>query len=418
MNTINSKTLRAGHVFSAPVFVEDGNMLVPAGIPLRQKDIDFINTWDIETVETEGHITNTADTIFTLPPDSKPELEPEPVPQKAPAKMITPSAPMPVVIPKLGKDEIKKISIMESHKNSAPYRVYTNLIDKLDSIFLAIADRINVEMRIIDNISTQLIQELRDHRDNFIEFILGGEIKRKELAKNSLNTAILSALTAQELKLANHKILHIVMGSLLHDVGMLILPKEILEKRGGLSDSELKQIQNHPNFSAKIISKELFGPREVNLIALQHHERWDGKGYPEHTLGPDIDIGARIVSVADAFEAMVSNKSYRNSIVGYQAMKNLLSDNSRRFDPAVIRAFSKIMGIYPIGSIVMLNGELLARVVGIHPEAPLRPIIRMLLDEFGKVYKADEGKIVDLLNEKSLFIKNAIDLKDISGSNA
>jgi HD-GYP domain-containing protein (c-di-GMP phosphodiesterase class II) len=273
-------------------------------------------------------------------------------------------------------------------------------------------------MRIIDNISTQLIQELKDHRDNFIDFILGGEILGKELAKSSLNTAILSALTAQELKLANHKILHIVMGSLLHDVGMLILPKEILEKRGSLSDGELKQIQNHPNFSAKIISKELFGPREVNLIALQHHERWDGKGYPEHTLGPDIDVGARIVSVADAFEAMVSNKSYRNSIVGYQAMKNLLSDNSRRFDPAVIRAFSRIMGIYPIGSIVLLNGDLLARVVGIHPEAPLRPVIRMLLDEFGKVYKADEGTIVDLLNEKSLFIKNAVDLKDLSGTNA
>jgi HD-GYP domain-containing protein (c-di-GMP phosphodiesterase class II) len=418
MNMINSKTLRTGHVFSASVFMEDGNMLVPAGIPLRQKDIDFINTWDIETVETEGHITNTADSIFALPPDAKPELDTEQAPKKASAYIIAPPIPIPVAIPKLGKDAIKKISIRESHRNSVPYRVYTNLIDKLDSIFMAIADRINVEMRIIDNISTQLIQELKDHRDDFIDFILGGEILGKEIAKSSMNTAILSALTAQELKLANHKILHIVMGSLLHDVGMLILPKEILEKRGGLSDAELRQIQNHPNFSAKIISKELFGPREVNLIALQHHERWDGKGYPEHTLGPDIDIGARIVSVADAFEAMVSNKSYRNSIVGYQAMKNLLSDNSRRFDPAVIRAFSRIMGIYPIGSIVLLNGDLLARVVGIHTEAPLRPVIRMLLDEFGKVYKADEGTTVDLLNEKSLFIKNAVDPKDLSGTNA
>jgi HD-GYP domain-containing protein (c-di-GMP phosphodiesterase class II) len=417
MNTISSKTLRPGHVFSTPVFIEDGNMLAPAGLPLRQRDIDFLKTWDIETVETEGHITNTQDTQFSILSDFKHELAQEQA-AKAQSYVVAPPVPIPVAVPKLGKDAVRKISIRESHRNSVPYRVYTTLIDKLDSVFMAISDRVSAEMRIIDNISTQLIQELRDHRDDFVDFILGGEILGKDLAKNSLNTAILSALTAQELKLPNHKILHIVMGSLLHDVGMLLLPKGILEKRGSLSDVELEQIQNHPNYSARIISKELFGPREVNIIALQHHERWDGKGYPEHILGPDIDIGARIVTVADAFEAMVSNKSYRNSIVGYQAMKNLLADNSRRFDPAVIKAFTKVMGIYPIGSIVLLNGDLLARVVGIHPEAPLRPVIRMLLDELGKVYKADEGKIVDLLNEKSIFIRNAVEPKNLLGPNA
>ena len=407
MNTIDAKILKPGLVFSAPVFVEDGNMLVPARVPLRQKDIDLLTTWDIETVETEGGIINDRDE--GIEKDKEIEIEVE---KELPPPLRTDS-----ILPKL-KQESVKFSISQVQDNTGPYRAYISLIEKLDLIFIAIADRLDVEIRNIDNICAQLLQELRDHRESFIDFILGGEVSGHDLAKSSLNTAILSTLTAQELKLAHHKVLHIVMGALLHDVGMLRLPKGVLDKKGGLSDAELELVKSHTGHTSKIVTKELFCAQEVNLIALHHHERWDGRGYPEHILGPDIDIGARIVSVADAFEAMVSKKSYRNSMMGYQAMKNLLADNSRRFDPGVIRAFSKVMGIYPIGSIVLLNSGLLARVIKVHADAPLRPVIQMLLDEFGKVLKPDQGEIIDLLTEKTLYIKNAIDPKDFSGADA
>jgi len=81
----------------------------------------------------------------------------------------------------------------------------------------------------------------------------------------------------------------------------------------------------HPLLSYRIITKELMYPDDVGLIGLQHHERWDAEGYPRKTEGTEIDVLARIVSVADAFEAMVSEKPYRNSMIGYAAMKALLS---------------------------------------------------------------------------------------------
>jgi HD-GYP domain-containing protein (c-di-GMP phosphodiesterase class II) len=171
----------------------------------------------------------------------------------------------------------------------------------------------------------------------------------------------------------------------------------------------------HPLYAYKIVCKELLYSEDVGVVALQHHERWDGDGYPRRIAGADIELSARIVTVADAFEAMVSEKSYRNSMVGYQAMKNLLSDNSRRFDPDVLKAFIRTMGIYPIGSIVLLNNGSVARVVEVHGEAPLRPRIRILIDEFGKAYEQDEGETIDLLSEKGLFIARAIDPKDFSG---
>ena len=238
------------------------------------------------------------------------------------------------------------------------------------------------------------------------------------MAKSLVNTAILSALIAMEMKMPNHKVLQVVTGALLHDVGMLRMPKEIVEKKGGLSDAELQRIQAHTLYTYKIVNKELLYPEEVGLIALQHHERWDGEGYPRRLSGTTIDIGARIVSVADAFEAMVSQKPYRNSMMGYQAMKNLLSDNLRRFDPDVIKAFIQTMGIYPIGSIILLNNGAMARVMDVQATAPLRPTIRILADEFGKVFNKNEGDLVDLLVEKSLFIARAVDPKEIAGKDA
>jgi len=414
MNVVNTSDLRPGQIFSAPVYSESEYMLVSANVPLRQRDIDVLNTWGIEYVRTDGELIDTNKPI--IPTESSEQI------MKALEEQIRSAIGEPEEIPeveaieenegKKGESPEKaaiKFSITDVRQNSGTYRKYKSLIEKVNALFSGLKSGADVDMRSINNLCVQLLQDLRDNMDNFVEFILGGEVSGHELAKSSVNTAILSALTAQELKLPNHKINNIVAGALLHDVGMLRLSKGITEKKGGLSDAEFEQIKSHTVHSSKIVSKELFGNNEVNLIALHHHERWDGKGYPDQLAGNAIDMGARIVSVADAFEAMVSKKSYRESIVGYQAVKNMLADNARRFDPAVIMAFTKIMGIYPIGSIIRLNDESVARVLSVNSNAPMRPIVEILISKAGQIYKSGKGEVIDLLADKSLFIKKAMD---------
>jgi len=412
MNVVNTSDLRPGQIFSEPVYSESEYMLVSANVPLRQRDIDVLNTWGIEYVRTDGEIIETNKPKQNIPIESSEQI------LKALEEQIRNAIEEPEELPEVKKEKKAeespekaaiKFSITDVRQNSSPYRKYKSLIEKVNSLFNGLKSGSDIDMRSINNICVQLLQDLRENPDNFVEFILGGEVSGHELAKSSVNTAILSALTAQELRLPNHKINNIVAGALLHDVGMLRLSKGITEKKGGLSEAELEQIKSHPLHTSKIVTKELFGPHEVNLIALQHHERWDGQGYPDKLRGGAIDIGARIVSVADAFEAMVSKKSYRDSIIGYQAIKNLLSDNERRFDPAVIIAFTKIMGIYPIGSIVRLNDGSLARVVSLHIDAPMRPNVQMLTDNMGNALSAGNMPVVDLLETRKLFIKEAID---------
>ena len=424
MNVVNTSDLRPGQVFSAPVYSEGEYMLVSANVPLRQRDIDVLNTWGIEYVRTDGELTETKHNLNLKDESSEVIIkgleeqikeaikeEEEIIPEEIIPEKISPKKVSEEDSEPENKGPIK-FSITDVRQNSSPYRRYKTFIDKLNSLFAELKSGLDIEMRQVDNICIQLLQDLRESPDSFVGFILGGEVSGNELAKSSVNTAILSALTSQELKLPNHKIHNIVSGALLHDIGMLRLSKGITEKKGGLSEAELEQIKSHPLHTSKIVTKELFGPHEVNLIALQHHERWDGQGYPDKLSGQAIDIGARIVSVADAFEAMVSKKSYRNSMIGYQAIRNLLSDNARRFDPAVIIAFTKIMGIYPIGSIVRLNDTSLARVVSIHIDAPMRPKVQMLTDRKGNALSTGSMAIVDLLEDRTLFIKQAIDPAD------
>jgi hypothetical protein len=285
------------------------------------------------------------------------------------------------------------------------------LVQRLDIVFSHVVTGIALDSLTINELTGQLLTAIRGERGRFVGYILGGKVNGHDLAKSSINSAILSAMIAQELKLPPHKVMQIITGALLHDLGMLRLPKEILAKRGGLSQEEIQLMRSHPLHTYRIVSKEMNYPDDVGLIALQHHERWDGQGYPGQISGENIDIGARILSVADAFEAMVSKKPYRNSMVGYEAMKALMSDNQSRFDPEVLKAFIAIMGIYPIGSIVVLNDGAIGRVTEVLPGAPLRPKVQILIDKTGK--KQQNREILNLLAEKSRFIARALNPKEL-----
>jgi HD-GYP domain-containing protein (c-di-GMP phosphodiesterase class II) len=306
------------------------------------------------------------------------------------------------------EDPRRLLSLEEVSEPSDSYKDYLNQVSFLDRIFKTIVRGGRADIHTVDTIAQRLLTVARDKPGGLINYILGGEVRRHELAKNAVNTAILSAHIALEMKFPSHRIMQTITGALLHDVGMLRLPSELVKKTGALSTEELRRMQTHTLYSYRIVHEEMNYSTEMGTLVLQHHEHWDGSGYPQGMAGEEIHFGARIVSVCDAFEAMVSEKPYRNSMLGYQAMKNLLADNSRRFAPDVLKALITVMGIYPIGSIVLLNSGAMARVVNVRREAPLRPRLVVLVDQSGKVFQQSQGERIDLLLEKSLYIVRAI----------
>ncbi len=423
--------LTEGMRFSAPVFFDDGeNMLVSKGSPIKARELKALDRWKISFVLTagapvSGDYNDDADDVEE--PEELSELEDldeagaaevEPV-RGASGRPVAPTARDAGEVAS-SRDEVAGIDgleytteqilkLPEVLENTELYSAYHGLIASLDTVFSAIRDQKEIRARAIDQIVNELISLVQRERSGVLGFILGGDVREMELAKSSINTAILSIIIGEHIGLPRHRLLQVTTGALLHDVGMLKIPSSIINKDGKLDDNEQQVMKSHTFYGYKQIVNELMYADEVGKAAVQHHERWDGEGYPGKLSGQNIDIGARIISVADAFEAMVSPKSWRDSMVGYRAMKNLLSDNARRFDPDIIKAMIQSMGIYPVGSIVLMNNSVIARVVESNREAPLRPKIRVLIDEFAKPFTQNEGEVIDLTKNRTMFIARAID---------
>lgn len=397
--------LEEGMRFTSPVFFDDGeNMLVSRGVPIKTRELAVLDRWKISFVLTAGtpvlDDSQLADENEFAELDEIEELdepdEPEPLSESATLDAIEYTSEQILKLPEvLANDEL--------------YQAYYALIRDLDVVFSDIREKREIRTRGIDRIVNELMALVHDNRSDIVGFILGGDVQEMELAKSSVNIAILSMIIASHLELPRHRVLQIATGALLHDVGMLKIPDSIISKEGSLDETETQLMRSHTFYGYKTIVNELLYADEVGKAAVQHHERWDGDGYPGKLAGQNIDIGARVISVADAFEAMVSPKAYRDSMVGYQAMRNLLADNARRFDPDIIKAMIQSMGIYPVGSIVLMNNSSIARVIESHREAPLRPVIRILIDEFAQPYTLDEGERINLMENRTLFIARAID---------
>ncbi len=371
MKTIRTTDLRDGMRFDKPVYMDGENVFVPAGIPIRQKDIERLLRWEIHEVRTDGSLMEEG---------------------------LGPSAPA---------AETSRVAEAPTGK-SAPDS-YLRAIDEYEHVATSVAAGEAAERPQIDATVGALLDRVKENRNEMIQVVLMGGRVERTIAAGVVGVTILSTVTGMVLKLSGHRLIQLATAALLHDIGMVKVPKSILKKSDRLTADEMNQIRTHPLYSYRVISKEMKYPEEIGVIALQHHERWDGQGYPRKLRGEDINIAARIIAVADAYVAMINDRPHRDSMIGYSAMKTILNDNGRAFDPKILKAFIESMGIYPIGSIVQLNSSAIGRVVQIHADAPLRPAIELIIDEFGN--RRGEREVVDLLDRKEAFIVKAVDPK-------
>ena len=131
-------------------------------------------------------------------------------------------------------------------------------------------------------------------------------------------------------------------GGILHDIGKIGVSEAILLKPGPLSDDEIAQLRRHPEIGARIVSQMRFA-REVGPIILAHHEHWDGSGYPHGLRGEEIPIGARIITIVDAYDAMTTNRPYRAALGSDQVVKRLRAGRGTQFDPSVLDVFLTLL---------------------------------------------------------------------------
>lgn len=202
---------------------------------------------------------------------------------------------------------------------------------------------------------------------------------------HSLNVAIYSIAMARELNYSEEEQITLGIGALLHDIGKTQIPKEILQKPSKLIDKEMELIKSHTELGFNILRK----CHEISTVsahcAYQHHERIDGTGYPRGIEGKEIHKFAKIISVADVFDAVCSNRVYAKAVLPHVGMELLFAGAGTQFDLDIIRAFRRTISIYPVGLTVILNDNRKAIVAEQNKNNSERPIVRVIEEDMKKV---------------------------------
>lgn len=215
------------------------------------------------------------------------------------------------------------------------------------------------------------------------------------LYKHCYQVGVYAMVMAVQLGFPKEKVREIALGSFLHDIGKLCIPREIINKPGRLTPQEYEEVQRHTVYGYDILRQKRSFPLLSAHIALQHHERLDGSGYPRKLKGDEIHEYAKMVAVADVYDALTSRRSYREALLPSVAMEWLYAGSGRQFETRYLAAFRNAIVLYPVGLTVKLSTGERAVVVDNNTSAPQRPIVRIFEDAEGRAvvpYELDLSK--------------------------
>lgn len=224
--------------------------------------------------------------------------------------------------------------------------------------------------------------------------------------EHSVNCCVLGLIMGINSSYNEFKLRNLGLGLLLHDIGKMLIPNEILNKPGTLDPFEFKQIMAHPQNGYRLLQHDDSIPPVARIICLQHHERCDGSGYPRSLAGDSIHEFSKIAAVVDVYDALTSDRVYRRAYRPHQAVAYIKAQSGHRFDNYTVQGFLKHIAPYPLGTTVRLTTGDEAVVVALNEKAPDRPTVRLFRDKFGT--DIDPVQEIDLSKEENVHILEVV----------
>ncbi|MFD1173825.1 HD-GYP domain-containing protein [Oceanobacillus picturae] len=201
--------------------------------------------------------------------------------------------------------------------------------------------------------------------------------------QHSLNVTIYSLAIGVELNYSTKQLTEIGVGAMLHDIGKMFIDPEILQKPDRLSDEEFEIIKGHTQVGYDYLRKHQYMPTVISHCAYQHHERLDGSGYPRGIHGEEIHTYAKVIGIADVFDAVTSSRVYRDAMLPHEGLEILYAGAVNLFDKEMIEAFKRSVVAYPNGLTIELSDGRIGVVIRQNTNLCDRPVVR-ILEESGK----------------------------------
>jgi|WetSurMetagenome_2_1015567.scaffolds.fasta_scaffold01263_7 putative nucleotidyltransferase with HDIG domain len=333
-----------------------------------------------------------------------------PLPE-SPEEPVQPAAPAPVKdaeSERLWEEKKKRIELQKAHRKK---------IIKCEKQFAASVETVRNVMKNIEGGDVESVKEA----DSLLQTIVDDLLVEKDTAVqlmtsdpggqgvfyHSLNVSVLAMMLGREDGLSSAELKILGLGSLFHDVGKSKLPRNLVNKSEPLKKFEADMLRLHPKYGVEIMgpmAKSGAFPGDALLIIRDHHERVDGSGYPAGLDGKNLSVMTKIVSIVNRYDNLCNNIDYTRSLTPHEALAYMFAKERARFDDPLLQKFIAYMGIYPPGTVVMLNNEITGMVISVNPTNALRPNLLI----YDPDISVAEALIFDLAEDSSLSIVKSI----------
>jgi len=223
---------------------------------------------------------------------------------------------------------------------------------------------------------------------------------------HSVNVCILALITGITLGYRRSSLIQLGTGALFHDIGKTLVPFQILNKPGPLTPEEYQAVCHHCRYGFDILSCQEGITPEVAMVALEHHERYDGTGYPQGLRGEEIHEFAAITGIVDVYDALTADRVYRRAYLPHEAYEMLAGAGNFRHDYRLVRAFLFNVAAYPSGTLVQLNTGEIGVVLRTPRGQSYRPRVQLLYNKDGSILK--EKPEIDLASEPQRWVSRVI----------
>ncbi|MDD6445187.1 MAG: HD-GYP domain-containing protein [Lachnospiraceae bacterium] len=380
MRKIETRQLEEGMITVEPVVTPLGQPLAPAGSIITRQLINRMKLYRVEYAAVEGE----------EPPAPAPEPKVETKPVKEPAEP-----------PKKKAKTHAQESKTHSQKVAASDEFHTFQIEYVQIVGL-MKQTFTAAVQENHPIDTQLllsqVADLFQSRKTIVEMfdmLYNMRTVTDSVYAHCLNVALISRMIGRWLHFERHELDVLTIAGLLHDIGKLLIPDEVLNKPGALTDEEFALIKKHPKLGYDILKRQTELDSRIAKAALMHHERCDGSGYPTGLTEDFIDNFAMIVGIADVYDAMTAARSYRAPLCPFQVISNFEKDGFQKYHTKYILVFLKqIASAYQSNRAILSDGRG-CTIVMLNQNSLSRPIVQF-----------DDNSCLDLSTaSKDLYIK-------------
>lgn len=360
---VHTSQLIEGCILSADVFSLTNYPIVPQKTVLSSKTLEILHAFLIKEVQVEP-------TLVTGEPFKANEILDE---------------------------ETAKSAVLSKEALQGLTAIYLKAVQDYKKLFKSWQSGIAVDMPTVRSIIVPVIEEaLETPRDVFS--LHHYSTAEDYLYHHAVTVAALSAVLAKSLNFPKGDCIQIGIAGALCDCGMAKIDPKILNKKGSLTWEEFEEVKKHPVYSYNMIKDISLLKENVKKAVYQHHERIDGSGYPNGVKIDHLYPYERIISVADVYQAMTSERSYRGKQSPFKVLESILQDQFGKFDVKVVQALTKVMTNFSSGTKVRLSNNEIGEIVFIEQKSPTRPMIRL----------DNTREIIQLVNHRGLFIEEIL----------